>query len=175
MASWQFFRLNIAFPLILVLLFLLDGNLMASLGNFLLRGSLHAVPMLTLIWFFYAIQFGVMDKMPFYVYVVIIGVLYDIFYTGIFGTYTLSFLGACFVMERLQPYFDSRMMSGLLLFLIGMLVYLAATYFAGKIIGVGHESHLAFFIFLLLPTSVLNLVLAAIFYYPGWSLLQRLG
>ncbi|MCO0832283.1 rod shape-determining protein MreD [Fructobacillus sp. W13] len=175
MSSWQFFRLNIIFPLIMVLLFLLDGNLTASLGNFLMRGSLHAVPMLTLIWFFYAIQFGVMDKMPFYAYVVTIGVLYDIFYTGILGTYTVAFLAGTFVMERLQPYFDSRMMSGLLLFLIGMLVYLAATYFAGKIIGVAHVSHLAFFIFLLLPTSVFNLILAALFYYPSWSLLQRLG
>lgn len=174
MAGWQFLRLQFIFPVVLLVLFLVDGNLAVSLG-LLMKEPIHAIPMLTFTWLFYAIQFGVIDRLPFYVYVVVFGVLFDIFYTGILGTYTLAFLLGTIVMEKLRPFFDERLMSGLLLLLIGQLVYLLVTLFAGIMIGADNLTLLPFFVYLVLPTILFNLVLATIFYFPSWSLFQRLG
>lgn len=174
MASWQFIRLQFIFPLVLLILFLVDGNLASSLG-FLMKEPIHAIPMLTFTWLFYAIQFGIVKQIPFYGYVVFFGILFDIFYTGILGTYTLAFLFGTVIMERLRPYFDERMMSGLLLLLIGQIVYLVVTLFAGIIIGSDNLSLLPFFVYLVLPTVLFNLLIAAIFYFPVWSIFQHLG
>ncbi|MCK8617316.1 rod shape-determining protein MreD [Fructobacillus sp. M158] len=174
MAGWQFIRLQIIFPLILLILFLVDGNLASSLG-LLMQAPIHAIPMLTFTWLFYAVQFGIQKEIPYYTYVVIFGVLFDIFYTGILGTYTLAFLLATIVMDRLRPYFDERMMSGLLLLLIGQIVYLLVTFVAGQLIGSANLSMLFFVVYLVLPTMLFNLVTAAIFYFPSWSLFQRLS
>ncbi|MBS9336278.1 rod shape-determining protein MreD [Fructobacillus papyrifericola] len=173
MAGWQFIRFQFIFPIILLILFLVDGNLAASLG-FLMKEPIHAMPMLTFTWLFYAIQFGVQKEIPYYSYVVIFGVLFDIFYTGILGTYTVAFLLATIVMDRLRPYFDERMMSGLLLLLIGQIVYLLVTFVAGQLIGSANLSILSFVVYLVLPTAAFNLIMAAIFYFPAWSLFQRL-
>ncbi|MFC4760245.1 rod shape-determining protein MreD [Fructobacillus durionis] len=173
MAGWQFIRFQFIFPLILLVLFLVDGNLAASLG-FLMKEPFHTIPMLTFTWLFYAIQFGAYKSLPYYVYVVIFGVLFDIFYTGILGTYTIAFLLGTLVMEKIRPFFDEKMMSGLLLLLIGQVVYLIVTFLSGYLIGSANLSILSFFVYLLLPTVFLNLVVAAIFYYPAWSLLQRI-
>ncbi|MBS9334427.1 rod shape-determining protein MreD [Fructobacillus sp. M1-13] len=174
MAGWQLIRFQFIFPLILLVLFLMDGNLAASLG-FLMKEPIHAMPMMTFTWLFYAIQFGVEKKLPYYTYVVLFGILFDVFYTGILGTYTLAFLVGTFAMEKLRPYFDERMMSGLLLLLIGLMIYLFVTYVAGQLIGAANLSLLAFIVYLFMPTALFNLVVAAIFYYPAWGLFQRLG
>ncbi|GAP02814.1 cell shape determining protein MreD [Fructobacillus pseudoficulneus] len=174
MAGWQFIRLQIIYPLILLVLFFVDGNLMSSFGSFLLHPPVHIIPMLTLIWLFYGVQFEIADHLPFYFYVVGIGVLFDIYYTEILGTYTVAFLAATILMQKLRPYFDERIMSGLLLLLLGLLTYLLVTYVAGSIINIANLSLLPFIIKDVLPTAFLNLVIAALAYYPSWSLFQRL-
>ncbi|GAP00005.1 rod shape-determining protein MreD [Fructobacillus ficulneus] len=174
MASWRFVRIKIVYPIVLVLLFLIDGNLMSSFGTLLLHPPFHIVPTLTLIWLFYGIQFEVADHVPFYFYVIGIGLLFDIYYTGILGTYTVAFLGAAVVMLKLRPFFDERLMSGLLLLLIGITVYFVVTYLAGSLINISNLSLIPFLVKELLPTAVMNLIIAAIGYYPVWSWYQRL-
>ncbi|MDF7636653.1 rod shape-determining protein MreD [Leuconostocaceae bacterium ESL0958] len=173
MFSWQFSRLTILYPLILFLLFFLDGNVMAALTPLLLGGSFHILPLGTLIWFFYAIQFELTKDMPFTVYVILIGLFFDIYYTGIVGTYTVAFLVATLLMRAVRPYFDERLLSALLLFLIGLGAYLGLSYFFSAVVGMTSLTISQFVYLVALPTAVLNLLLAAVFYYPAWSLLQR--
>ncbi|CAK1233857.1 Cell shape-determining protein MreD (MreD) [Fructobacillus cardui] len=174
MTGWQFIRFRIVYPLILILLFFIDGNIMSSFGVFLLHSPFHIIPTLTLIWFFYAIQFEATSFVPYYFYVVVFGLLFDVYYTGIIGTYTVAFLAATILMDKLRPYFDERLMSGMLLLLVGLLTYLVVTYFAGSMINIANLSLFSFIIQDVFPTAALNLVLAALGYYPTWSLYQRL-
>ncbi|CAH1856394.1 rod shape-determining protein MreD [Convivina intestini] len=175
MAFWQLIRFRVIYPLVLFLLLFLDGNLMSSLGGILNHFPFHILPLLTLIWLFYAIEFEVTNRIAFWVYVVLIGLLFDIYYTGILGSYTIAFLAACVVMDRLRPYFDERLMSGLLLCLIGLIIYLLVTYAAGFIINIADVSLGRFLLYELVPTVVLNIIIAALGYYPAWSLFQVLS
>jgi len=60
------------------------------------------------------------------------------------------------------------------LLLIGLVTYLLITYMAGFIIGIANVSLVSFFLYEVLPTLALNLTIAALGYYPVWSLFQFL-
>lgn len=174
MALWQIFRFRVIYPIVLFLFLFIDGNLKSSLSPILTHFPFNVLPMLTLIWLFYAIQFETAMKVSYWVYVAVIGILFDIYYTGIFGTYTVAFLASTVVMFQLRSFFDERLMSGLLLFLIGSTVYLLVTYMAGFIINIANLSFVTFMVYEFLPTVLLNLIIAALGYYPTWSLFQVL-
>ncbi len=157
-----------------IFLLFVDGSLMAGMGGILTAFPWYILPTLTLVWLFYAIQFEVDKDMPFWLYVILIGILFDMYYTGIFGTYTLAFIVAVAVMKQLHKVLDERLLSGITIFLIGLIVYLVVTYGAGFIIGSANVSLVTFFVFEVLPTAILNIIVATICYYPTWSLFQFL-
>lgn len=104
----------------------------------------------------------------------VIGILFDMYYTGIFGTYTFAFIAAVAVMKQLHKVLDERLVSGLLLYLAGLLIYLLISYVSGFVTGIANVSILSFLLYEVLPTVILNLVFAAASYYPVWSLFQFL-
>jgi len=55
-----------------------------------------------------------------------------------------------------------------------LVTYLLITYMAGFIIGIANVSLVSFFLYEVLPTLALNLTIAALGYYPVWSLFQFL-
>lgn len=175
MAFWQFTRLKFVYPVILLILFFLDGTLMSALGGYFTHFPFHILPMLTFVWLFFGIQFKVYQDIPFWWYVLLIGVMFDAYYTGIFGTYIIAFLLGTLMMKQLHYWLDERIIAGLLLLLIGIVVYLIITYFAGFIIGIANISLLNFLIYQLVPTVILNVFIGAIFYYPTWSFFQVLN
>lgn len=174
MAFWQLTRLRVVFPILLLLFLFVDGDLMAAMGGLFTAFPWHVLPTLTLIWLFYAVQFNAEKEVPIWLYAAIIGVLFDMYYTGIFGTYTVAFLGAVAAMKQLHTYLDERLLSGMTLFLIGLVTYLVITYAAGFIIGIANVGVVSFLLYEVLPTLVLNLVITALGYYPVWSLFQFL-
>lgn len=174
MAFWQLTRLRVVFPVLLLFFLFVDGDLMAAMGGIFTAFPWHVLPVLTLIWLFYAIQFDAENEVPIWLYTIIIGVLFDMYYTGIFGTYTVAFLGAVGAMKQLHAYLDERLLSGMTLLLIGLVTYLFITYMAGFIIGIANVSLVSFFLYEVLPTLALNLTIAALGYYPVWSLFQFL-
>ena len=174
MAFWQLTRLRVVYPALLFFLLFVDGSLMAGMGGILTAFPWYILPTLTMVWLFYAVQFEVDKDMPFWLYVILIGILFDMYYTGIFGTYTLAFIVAVAVMKQLHKILDERLLSGISIFLIGLIVYLVVTYGAGFIIGIANVSLVTFFAFEVLPTAVLNIIVVTICYYPTWSLFQFL-
>ncbi|WEV54145.1 rod shape-determining protein MreD [Leuconostocaceae bacterium ESL0723] len=173
--AWRFLKFKLIYPVVLLLFLFVDGDLMASMGPIFTHFPLHILPTLTLIWLFYAIQFEATNLGPYWVYVVGIGLLFDIYYTGFIGTYTVAYLASTVLMYQLRSFFDERMMSGLLLFLIGLVTYLVVTYVTGFIINIADISLTSFLTFEVLPTAILNLALAALGYYPTWSFFQKLS
>ncbi|MEX0381094.1 rod shape-determining protein MreD [Leuconostoc sp. MS02] len=174
MAFWQLTRLRVVYPIILLFLLFADGSLMAGMSGIFTAFPWYILPTLTLVWLFYAVQFDAGKDMPFWLYVVLIGILFDMYYTGIFGTYTLAFVAAVAAMKQLHKILDERLLSGISIFLIGLIVYLMVTYVAGFIIGISNVSLVTFLAFEVLPTAALNVIVAAICYYPTWSLFQFL-
>ncbi|MGY3741989.1 rod shape-determining protein MreD [Leuconostoc inhae] len=174
MAFWQLTRLRVVYPVFLFFLLFVDGSVMAGMGGMLTAFPWHILPALTLVWLFYAVQFEVDNDMPFWLYVILIGILFDMYYTGIFGTYTLAFISAVAVMKQLHKILDERLLSGISIFLVGLIVYLIVTYVSGFIIGIANVSLVTFLAFEVLPTAILNIVLVTICYYPTWSLFQFL-
>lgn len=174
MAFWQLTRLRVVYPVFLFFLLFVDGSVMAGMGGMLTAFPWHILPALTLVWLFYAVQFEVDNDMPFWLYVILIGILFDMYYTGIFGTYTLAFISAVAVMKQLHKILDERLLSGISIFLVGLIVYLIVTYVSGFIIDIANVSLVTFLAFEVLPTAILNIVLVTICYYPTWSLFQFL-
>ena len=157
MAFWQITRLRVVYPVLLVLLLFVDGALMAGMGGIFTAFPWHVLPVTTLIWLFYGVQFDV-----------------DMYYTGIFGTYTVAFVAATALMKQLKRVLDERLLSGATIFLIGLVVYLLITYFAGFVIGIANVSVATFLLYEVLPTVILNTIIATVGYYPVWSLFQFL-
>jgi len=174
MAFWQLTRLRVIYPILLILTLFIDGTLMSGLGGILTHFPWHVLPTLTLGWAFLGVQFDVDNELPLWFYVALVGILFDMYYTGIFGTYTCAFLAAVGVMKQLHRILDERLLSGLFLYLAGLVVYLFITYFAGFIIGLANISLLTFLMYEVLPTVCLNVGLAAVVYYPIWSFFQFL-
>ncbi|MCC8438916.1 MULTISPECIES: rod shape-determining protein MreD [Leuconostoc] len=174
MAFWQLTRLRVIYPILLILTLFIDGTLMSGLGGILTHFPWHVLPTLTLGWAFLGVQFDVDNDLPLWFYVALVGILFDMYYTGIFGTYTCAFLAAVGVMKQLHRILDERLLSGLFLYLAGLVVYLFITYFAGFIIGLANISLLTFLMYEVLPTVCLNVGLAAVVYYPIWSFFQFL-
>jgi len=174
MAFWQLTRLRVIYPVLLILTLFIDGTLMSGLGGILTHFPWHVLPTLTLGWAFLGVQFDVDNDLPLWFYVALVGILFDMYYTGIFGTYTCAFLAAVGVMKQLHRILDERLLSGLFLYLAGLVVYLFITYFAGFIIGLANISLLTFLMYEVLPTVCLNVGLAAVVYYPIWSFFQFL-
>ena len=77
-------------------------------------------------------------------------------------------------MKQLHRVLDERLLSGLFLYLAGLVVYLFISYLAGFIIGLANISLLTFLMYEVLPTVFLNVGLAAVVYYPIWSFFQFL-
>lgn len=174
MAFWQLTRLRVVYPIVLLFLLFVDGSLMSGMGGIFTAFPWHILPVLTLGWLFHAVQFDAETDMPFWLYVILIGVLFDMYYTGIFGTYTLAFVSSVAVMMQLHKVLDERLLSGLFMFLVGLIVYLLVTYVAGFITGVSSVGLTAFMLFEVMPTVILNVMIAAVGYYPVWSLFQFL-
>jgi len=118
MAFWQLTRLRVVYPVFLFFWLFVDGSVMAGMGGMLTAFPWHILPALTLVWLFYAVQFEVDNDMPFWLYVILIGILFDMYYTGIFGTYTLAFISAVAVMKQLHKILDERLLSGISIFLV---------------------------------------------------------
>jgi rod shape-determining protein MreD len=93
---------------------------------------------------FLGVQFDVENELPLWFYVVVIGILFDMYYTGIFGTYTFAFIAAVAVMKQLHKVLDERLVSGLLLYLAGLLIYLLISYVSGFVTGIANVSILSF-------------------------------
>ena len=174
MAFWQITRLRVVYPVLLVLLLFVDGALMAGMGGIFTAFPWHVLPVTTLIWLFYGVQFDVEADLPFWLYTVLVGILFDMYYTGIFGTYTVAFVTATALMKQLKRVLDERLLSGATIFLIGLVVYLLITYFAGFVIGIANVSVATFLLYEVLPTVILNTIIATVGYYPVWSLFQFL-
>lgn len=172
MAFWQLTRLRVVYPVVLVFLLFVDGSIMASMSGIFTVFPWYVLPTLTLSWLFYGVQFDADKDMPFWVYVLLIGVLFDMYYTGIFGTYTLAFGAAVAVMKQLHKILDERLLSGISVYFLGIVVYLVVAYVAGFIIGIANISLTHFFLFEMLPTITLNTVILAVCYYPILSLFQ---
>lgn len=169
MAFWQLTRIRVVYPVILFFLLFVDGAVMSGMGAFFTAFPWHVLPSATLIWLFYGVQFDVDKDMPFWIYVTLTGILFDAYYTGIFGTYTVAFLIATMVMKQAKNILDERLLSGLTMFLFGSLTFLVITYFAGYIIGIANVSIVTFLLFEVLPTVALNAFFAVIGYFPVWS------
>ncbi|WP_273709734.1 rod shape-determining protein MreD [Leuconostoc mesenteroides] len=174
MAFWQLTRLRVIYPVLLFLILFVDGTFMSSMGGVFTQFPWHILPTLTLGWLFLGVQFDVENELPLWFYVVVIGILFDMYYTGIFGTYTFAFIAAVAVMKQLHKVLDERLVSGLLLYLAGLLIYLLISYVSGFVTGIANVSILSFSLYEVLPTVILNLVFAAVSYYPVWSLFQFL-
>lgn len=174
MAFWQLTRLRVIYPVLFVLTLFIDGTLMSGLGGILTHFPWHVLPTLTLGWAFLGVQFDVDNELSLWFYVTLVGILFDMYYTGIFGTYTCAFLVAVAVMKQLHRVLDERLLSGLFLYLAGLVVYLFISYLAGFIIGLANISLLTFLMYEVLPTVFLNVGLAAVVHYPIWSFFQFL-
>ncbi len=162
-----FFQPKILYPFILLFLTFLDGSIPAHFF------SLTINPSLTLIFIFYLIFFSGYKKFNFNLWVFLIGLIFDLYYTEILGIYLVSFSLSTYFLYQIKKKALTNFFLKLLILLIVSILFYIMFYICSKI---GNQINFNFFFFLIsniLPNSFFNIIIGAIFYKPFENLMKE--
>ncbi|MDR0899838.1 MAG: rod shape-determining protein MreD [Lactobacillaceae bacterium] len=162
----NFFNPKWFLPLFLVFLVFFDGSLMLVVSNLVNSVKLAILPNLTLLFIFYIIRFDLASSFNFYLWVGVIGFIFDLYYTQAFGTYIIAFLFSAFVMNYLDHLLNKSLLNSGLIFFGGVVVFYFIAVFAGLLTNVIDISLSQYFVYVFLPTAVFNLILEYLLYMP---------
>jgi rod shape-determining protein MreD len=174
MAFWQFKQFKVVFPMMLLLLLFLDGTIMSSLNSYLTPFPLSLLPNLTFVWLFYAVQFERQKDISYLLLALLIGLLFDVYYTGLFGTYAFSFWASAYILQQIHAYYTETLTSAVFQLAIGLVIFYTLVYFSGVILGAADVNIISYARDHIVPTIVLNITVMVLFYYPVWRWFQNL-
>lgn len=146
--------------------FFLDGSLSQILSGVLFKYPNSMVPYLTVLWLILAAFFGDVKKLHLYTWAAIVGLIFDMYYTGLFGVYVFIFPLVVYLCQMVYQILPPNFMSGFLVYFLGITVLVSLGYMANAFIGETDSSIAQFLVNILAPTLALNLVLLAIVYFP---------
>lgn len=159
--------------LLLLLALLLDGSLMQTLGQFLLRGPYVALPELLTLMFVLLALFLRRETwlIPL---AILFGLLADSYYSGILGVNVFMLPLLVYLMLLARDYLPATWPFALGLFIIALMAQSMLDYTIATLMGVTTMSISTFIVQHVAPTFNLNVILFAISYYPCTRLLVKL-
>ncbi|MBM7543735.1 rod shape-determining protein MreD [Periweissella beninensis] len=159
-------KLKWIFPIMLFLLLFLDGAIYANMAGILTKNSSHTLPMFVALWLIYAITYELDEYLPIYLWTLVAGIIYDVFYFGVIGGYTVGFLILVWVCQKLRIYLSESLLSVLMITILGLTSLQLFTYLAANIAGLSIMTVPMFVLHTFTPTLALNVVMAVIMYVP---------
>lgn len=160
-------KLKWIFPLVMFLAVFLDGALFGNMAGLLTRGGNHILPMLLVIWLVYGVVYQLDDDgIPLYLWAIIVGLVYDMFYTGIIGGFTVGLPVMIWLAKELRYYLSDSILSVLMIFILSLTVLQVFTFLAANIADLMVGAPLGYVLHTFTPTLALNVVLAAALYFP---------
>lgn len=166
-------RLRFLFPIGLFIAFFLDGSLSKVFANQFFSFPYSMVSQLVLLWLVLAFFFEGNVKIPLYGFAVAVGVLNDLFYSGIFGLFVVLYPLMVWLTKFLAKFFSENFFNTMMIFFIDVCAFQLLNYWAFLLIGVIHINVGSFLLYTLAPTLALNLVYFVILYWPINGLYTR--
>ena len=164
-------KLKWFFPLIMFFLLFLDGAIYANMAGILIKNSSHTLPMLIALWLIYIVTYQLDEYLPIYLWALLAGLIYDVFYFGVIGGYTVGLPILIWVCQKLRLYLSESLLSVLMITILGLTSLQLFTYLAANIAGLAITTVPMFVLHTFTPTLALNVVLAVIMYIPCRHLL----
>ncbi|MFT9266138.1 rod shape-determining protein MreD [Oenococcus sp.] len=169
-STHRFFRPAIVYPVILIVLIFVDGSLMAAFSGLLSFANWTILPNLTFIGIFYTIHFRSDRHFHFWWWLVLLGLLFDLYYTQSIGSYLTAYLLSAYTVFLLDPHIPYRILSSFWTVATGLLVFYSLIYITGILTGEVNISLVNYLIFTVFPTIFINSLIEMIFYRPVESL-----
>ncbi|MDN3955512.1 rod shape-determining protein MreD [Sporolactobacillus laevolacticus] len=157
----------------LFLLFLIQGTVMPLFPFSYAWGKAQIVPefvlvALLMVAFFGSISWGLK-------YAVLFGFLIDIVYSSVLGVYAFSLAVAVYCAQIISRWVNMNAAMTMLLVVAGVCIMQCEVYVIYLMIGLTDQQPAFFFQWNLIPTVLLNVLFAAIIYYPFRRYLERIS
>lgn len=159
-------RLRYLFPIGLLICFFLDGSLSKIFASQFFSYPYSMVSQLALLWLVLSYFFEDNIKIPLYGFGMAIGILADLFYSGIWGLFIVLYPFVVWVTILLAKYLSRSFFNNLIIFFIDVVIFQLLNYWGYLIIGVVDANFGSFLLYTLAPTLALNLVYFVILYWP---------
>lgn len=159
-------KLKWTFVGITFLLLFLDGTLFANMAGVLTSGQNHIMPMLLVIWFVYAVLFELDADLPIYTWTLVAGLVYDTFYFGVIGGFTVGLPVMVWVSKQLRFYLSDSIVSLFMIIILSITCLQIFTYVAAMIAGFSVGNAADYVVHTFTPSLALNVIIAILLYLP---------
>ncbi|MCM0598831.1 rod shape-determining protein MreD [Periweissella fabalis] len=167
-------KLKWIFAVITFFLLFFDGALFANMAGFLTKGQYHIMPMLLVIWFVYAVLFELDLDLPIYAWTLLAGLIYDFFYFGVIGGFTVGLPIMVWVSKQLRFYLSDSIVSLCMIIILSITALQIFTYVAAFIAGLDVGNAANYVVHTFAPSLALNVIVAIILYLPFRQLFRKL-
>ncbi|WP_155285936.1 rod shape-determining protein MreD [Lacticaseibacillus zhaodongensis] len=162
----------VAFVYLLVAM-MLDGGVTHILSNWTMKPQGTAVPQITL-FALVLIALFVPRESWLIIWAVVFGFIFDMYFSGLIGIYTMIFPLITYVVAKSRPYVPRTWPFVLAVFIIAQTARMFLDYAVAMVLNATHIGLLDVITQHLAPGLTLNMVLFAILYYPCSRLLVKL-
>lgn len=168
-------KLKWTFAVITFILLFLDGTLFSNMAGLLTKGQNHIMPMLLVIWFVYAVLFELDLYLPIYRWTFVAGLVYDTFYFGVIGGFTVGLPLMVWISKQLRYYLSDSIISLFMIIILSITSLQIFTYVAAMIAGLDVGSAASYVVHTFTPSLALNVLIAIILYVPMRALFRKLN
>lgn len=162
----RYSRLKIIFPIGLFVALFLDGSLSNVFAGHLFSYPYASVLHLTLLWLVFAVFLDDHDALPVGIWATFVGLVFDWYYTGVFGVYMVGLPLIVYLCRQIKPWLDLNFLTLLMIYIINLTILEAFTYIWYTMGHVISSSLADFAVYTLGPTIAVNLAIFVILYYP---------
>ena len=166
-------RLRFLFPIGLFVALFLDGSLSKVWASLFFSYPYNMVSHLVLLWLVLAYFFEGNIKIPLTWFAVAVGVICDLYYSGVWGLFIVLYPLIVWLTKTLARYFSDTFLNMILIFFVDLVVFELLNYWAYYVIGITHASLGDFLVDTLAPTLTLNLVYFVLLYWPIQSMFTK--
>ncbi|NLR31115.1 rod shape-determining protein MreD [Levilactobacillus tujiorum] len=159
-------KMRFGFPIGLFLMLFLDGSLSQVFSSQMFGVPSVMISHLVVLWLVCGVLFEENMTIPLVKWAVVVGIVFDLYYTGIFGVYIFVFPLVVYVTRQLVKYISPNFLSGLLIYFIDITIVEALSFLASRVVHMTSMSGSAFLVNTLAPTLALNLALFVVLYFP---------
>ena len=157
-------KMNYYFPIGLFLAMFLDGGLTQVFAKYMFTNTMAMESRLVLLFIVMAVCYGNVEHLV--MWSAIVGLFYDMFYTGILGVFTMILPLMVYVTKYMFQFFTRSFIVVLLIYLIDITVLTILFYWANVLIGFTSVSVADFIGQNLGPTLIYNLACYVILFMP---------
>ncbi|GEP20326.1 rod shape-determining protein MreD [Pediococcus argentinicus] len=166
-------KLKYIYPIGLFIAFFLDGAINQVFSADLFQFPYSMISNLIIIWMVFTIFFTGQDQIHFLLWALVLGLMFDWYYTGIFGVNLFIYPLVVMAVQGIKPFVRTTFISVLTVTLVALVLSNSLFYAVFTFLRLTNVSVVFFIGYSLLPTIILNLSMVVVLYYPLKQLFRR--